>query len=58
MINKLKLVLVTIIGTVFAYLVIDNFITPVSFGQYFLIEVIITFMHFFYQMAKSQIANT
>jgi hypothetical protein len=58
MIDKLKLVLVTIIGTVFAYLIIDYFIVQVSFGQYFLIELLITVMHFMYQMAKSQIVNT
>jgi hypothetical protein len=58
MIDRLKLMFASIIGSILGYIIINMFIIPLTFGKYFLIELLITTMHFIYQKAKVQLINT
>jgi hypothetical protein len=57
MINTIKLMLASIIGSILGYIIINKFIINISIGQYMLIELLITFMHFIYQKTKNQLIN-
>jgi hypothetical protein len=55
--NKILLIVFAIIGTVFSWVITDNFIVAVSIGQFLLIELIITVMHELYNFAKKEMIN-
>lgn len=56
--GKLKLLIVSIIGSILGYYVIDFFILEISVFQYLLIEVVISVIHYMYQKAKYETINT
>ncbi len=55
--DSLKLILVAIIGSAVGCVIVDNFILPINFMQYILIEIVITLTHFIYQGVKKELQN-
>ena len=55
--GKLKLLTISIIGSIIGYYVIDLFIIDVSIIQYLLIEVVVSVIHYMYQKAKYETIN-
>jgi len=55
--GKLKLVLLALLGSLFGYLIINSVIIPITFWQYFAIEVIVTIFHLLYEQARKKVAN-
>lgn len=56
--GKLKLLTISIIGSILGYYVIDLFILDLSIIQYLLIEVVVSVIHYMYQKAKYETINT
>jgi hypothetical protein len=54
---NLKLLLLAIVGTFYGYLIVDSFIIPISFTNFFLIEIVITLMHGLYSYTRSRIKS-
>jgi len=52
---KLLLVVLAIMGSVMGWLITDFFIISIGFGQFLLIEIIITVFHGLYNLAKKDI---
>lgn len=55
--GKLKLLTISIIGSIIGYYVIDLFIIDVSIIQYLLIEIVVSVIHYMYQKAKYETIN-
>jgi hypothetical protein len=56
--NKtIVLSVLAIVGSIIAYFTVNNFIVPVTIGQYILIELIISTLHAMYNKAKNQSLN-
>jgi hypothetical protein len=55
--GKLKLLTISIIGSIIGYYVIDLFILDLSIIQYLLIEVVVSVIHYMYQKAKYETIN-
>ena len=53
--NKLKLLLAVILGSILAYYIIDIFLMPITIFQYVIIETIITLFHSLYNKLKNNI---
>ena len=49
------LILMAIVGSLFAYTVVDLFIIEMPIGKFLLIELIISLLHLLYNHAKSKI---
>lgn len=56
--KKLLLLIIAILGSIFAFWFIDNFITNLNLMQYIYIELIITVSHMLYNKAKNQIVTS
>lgn len=52
--RKGLLVILAIFGSLIGYCIVDIFIIPMRFWQYFLIELVITLLHEFYNRAKER----
>jgi len=48
------LLFIAVIGTILAWCITDLFIITISFWQFFLIELVISIFHAFYNKAKNQ----
>lgn len=48
------LLLIAVLSSLFAYVVIHNFIFPVSIWEYIIIEVMITILHLLYNISKEK----
>jgi hypothetical protein len=48
------LIFIAIFSSAFAYVVIHNFIFPISIWEYLVIEGMITILHFLYNIAKEK----
>lgn len=55
--GKLKIVLLAMLGTLFGYLIVNAVIIPVTFWQYFAIEVVVTLFHMLYEQVKQKEIN-
>ena len=55
--GKIKLVLLAMAGTLLGFLIVKTVIIPVTFWQYFAIEVIVTLFHLLYDQARKKEAN-
>jgi len=55
--GKLKLVLLALLGSLFGYLIINSVIIPITFWQYFAIEVVVTIFHLLYEQVRKKVAN-
>jgi hypothetical protein len=56
--GKLTLFGLAVLGSVMSFIVIDNWIVPMSIGHYILIEVIITAAHELYNQTKKHVLNS
>jgi hypothetical protein len=54
---KLKILIIAMMGTLIGFTVVDLLIIPVTFWQYFSIEVVITVLHMLYETAKQREIN-
>lgn len=54
---KIKIMVLAMLGTLFGFLIVKSFIIPVTFWQYFAIEVIVTVFHMLYETAKKKEVN-
>jgi hypothetical protein len=54
---KLKILIIAMMGTLIGFTVVDLLIIPVTFWQYFSIEVVITVLHMLYEAAKQREIN-
>jgi Flp pilus assembly protein TadB len=54
---KLKIFIIAMMGTLIGFTVVDLLIIPVTFWQYFSIEVVITVLHMLYETAKQREIN-
>jgi hypothetical protein len=54
---KLKILIIAMMGTLIGFKVVDLLIIPVTFWQYFSIEVVITVLHMLYETAKQREIN-
>jgi hypothetical protein len=58
MIN-LKLTMIAVVGSLFCFTVIDQFIVTINIWQYLIIEVIMAIVHSFYNYVKNKyLTNT
>jgi Flp pilus assembly protein TadB len=55
--DKLKILIIAMMGTLIGYTVVNLLIIPMTFWQYFGIEVIITVLHMLYETAKQREIN-
>jgi hypothetical protein len=55
--GKIKIVLVAMLGTLFGFLIVKSIIIPVTFWQYFAIEVVVTIFHMLYETVKQKEVN-
>ena len=53
--RKGALIIIAIIGSLFGYTIINMFVVEMSFGKFFIIEVIISILHELYNKAKSKL---
>jgi len=53
--RKGALIIIAIIGSLFGYTIINMFVVEMSFGKFFIIEVIISILHELYNQAKSKL---
>jgi hypothetical protein len=58
MIDKFKLIIIAVVGSIFGYLVVNWFIVPMSIYSYLLIELTISLFHKLYEIVKGEVANT
>ena len=55
--GKLKIVLLAMLGTLFGYLIVNAIVIPITFWQYFAIEVVVTLFHMLYEQVKQKEIN-
>lgn len=55
--NKLLLIIIAVLGTIFGWIITDSFIIALSIYQFLAIELIITVFHELYNLAKIDIIN-
>ena len=55
--NKIKILLIALMGTLIGYKVVVLFIIPITFWQYFAIEVVVTLLHMLYEQVKQKEIN-
>jgi Flp pilus assembly protein TadB len=55
--DKLKILIIALMGTLIGYTVVNLLILPMTFWQYFSIEVVITVLHMLYETAKQREIN-
>ena len=48
------LILIAVFSSLFAYVVIHNFIFPISIWEYLVIESMITILHYLYNISKEK----
>ena len=48
------LLLIAVFSSLFGYVVIHNFIFPISIGEYLVIESMITILHLLYNISKEK----
>ena len=48
------LILIAVLSSLFAYVVIHNFIFPISIWEYLVIESMITILHLLYNISKEK----
>jgi hypothetical protein len=54
---KIKILLIALMGTLIGYKVVVLFIIPITFWQYFAIEVVVTLLHMLYEQVKQKEIN-
>jgi hypothetical protein len=57
MADKMKILLIALMGTLIGYKVVQLFIIPITFWQYFSIEVVVTLLHMLYEQVKQKEIN-
>lgn len=55
--DKIKILLIALMGTLIGYKVVVLFIIPITFWQYFAIEVVVTLLHMLYEQVKQKEIN-
>jgi hypothetical protein len=55
--DKMKVLLIALMGTLIGYRITDLFIVSLSFWQYFAIEVVVTLFHMLYEHVKQKEIN-
>lgn len=55
--KELILFLLGILGTVLGFFMVNTFILQITFGQYILVEIILSLLHWMYNKAKKDLIN-
>ena len=53
--QKLLLLILAIVGTVIGWEIVNSYVMEISFGEFFIIELIISCMHGLYNRAKKDL---